>query len=97
MNTLSSDRLERRRAQLLLRSAQLRNDLAQHVQVLRKPLGWVDQTRAAGDWLRRNPQWPLGALAVVALLRPRRALRWAGTAWWGFSLFQRARRLLAGI
>ncbi len=83
-----------RRAHLLLRSSQLRADLSLNVQALRRPLGLADQARGAVDWLSHNPQWPVGALLVVAAVRPRRALRWAGTLWWGYGLFKRAQTLL---
>jgi hypothetical protein len=94
MNTPSSDELDRRLARLTQRSARLRNDVAQHVQVLRQPLAYADKARDAVDWLVLNPQWPMAALTVIALLRPRRALRWAGTLWWGWGLFKRTRRML---
>ncbi len=95
MNTPKSETLEHRLARLTQRSERLRNDVAVQAQVLRQPLGYVDKARNAVDWLLSNPQWPLGAVTLLALLRPRRALRWVGTAWWGWGLFQRARRTLA--
>ncbi len=95
MNTPSSESLEYRLARLTQRSQRLRADVAAQAQVLRQPLGYVDKARDAIDWLLMNPQWPLGAVTLLALLRPRRVLRWAGTAWWGWGLFQRARRTLA--
>jgi len=90
----NSEPLALRRERLLLRSRQLRADVSLNVQALRRPLGLADQARAALDWLAHNPQWPAGALLVVAALRPRRALRWAGTLWWGYGLFRRAQALL---
>lgn len=84
--------LARRRALLLARSQILREDWSLQVQALRRPLGVADRAREGVQWLARNPQWPLAAMALLVVLRPRRAMRLAGFAWWGFQLLQRARR-----
>ncbi len=97
MSTRNSEPLARRRERLLLRSSQLRADISLNVQALHRPLGLADQARAALDWLAQNPQWPVGALLVVAVVRPRRTLRWAGTLWWGYGLFRRAQHLLRAL
>jgi len=94
MSTHNSEPLALRRERLLLRSRQLRADMSLNVQVLQRPLGLADQARSALDWLAHNPQWPVGALLVVAAVRPRRTLRWAGTLWWGYGLFKRGQALL---
>lgn len=83
--------LELERQRLLARSAQLRNDLGAQSTVLRTPLTVVDQARAGWHWLRQHPQWPLGALVVLVLLRPRRVLRWSSRLLWGWQLWRRAR------
>lgn len=91
------DELLRRREQLLLRSAQARADWAQQANVLRRPLALVDQARAATQWLLQHPEWPIGALLIVVVLRPVRVLRWAGYAWQGYALYRRVQRLMVGI
>ncbi len=97
MVSATRDELLQRRAQLLLRSAQARADWALQAQVLRRPLALVDQARAATQWLLQHPEWPIGALLVVSVLRPGRVLRWAGYAWQGYALYRRAQRLMVGI
>ena len=87
--------LLRRREQLQWRSGQLRHDWASQVQVLRAPLGVADQARAATKWLVRHPEWPLGAALVIVLLRPGRALRWAGYALQGYTVYRRMQRGMA--
>jgi hypothetical protein len=89
--------LVQRRERLLLRSAQLRTDWSQQVQALRAPLGVADRARAGVQWLARNPEWPLGVALVVVLLRPGRALRWAGYAWQGYGVYRRAQRVFARV
>ena len=89
------EELLRRRERLLLRSQTLRRDWAQQVQVLRAPLGVVDQARAATQWLVRHPEWPLGAVVLVVLLRPGRVLRWGSYALQGYGIYRRVQRVVA--
>jgi YqjK-like protein len=42
-------------------------------------------------WLRQHPEWPLGALAVLVLLRPARVVRWSVSLLWDWQLWRRAR------
>jgi len=57
-------------------------------------VGVADQARSATQWLLQHPEWPLGVAALLIVLRPGRALRWAGWAWQGYSLYQRGQRVL---
>lgn len=93
MNTSSAELL-RRRERLLLRSERLRLEWASQVQALRRPLAAADKAREATHWLLEHPEWPIGAAALVLLLRPARTLRWAGYALQGYSLYRRAQRLM---
>lgn len=86
--------LQRRREQLLMRCAALRARLRHQAQALEAPLQRVDQGLQAARWLRAHPEWPLAAVGVWVVLRPRRAFRWALRGWW---LWRGARRLLALI
>jgi len=83
-----------RRERLLLRSAALRVQLARDAQGLATPLAIADTVGDAARWLWRHPEWPLGALVMLVVLRPRRAWRWASRGWWAWRLWQRGRRLL---
>lgn len=80
-----------RRQRLLQRSEDLRCALARQSQVLKAPLAVADRAVFCIQWLYRNPQWPIGALAMFAVLRPQRALRWATRLWWLASLIHRPR------
>lgn len=91
------DDLMLQRGRLLLRSAQLRAQFAVQLNGLRRPLHLADQAREGVQWLVRNPQWPLGVLAVVVVLRPRRVLRIASLLWWGVGMAQRVRRVAASL
>ncbi len=81
--------LRERRDRLLSRSAELRAQLGVELAGWRRPLGTLDQVRAAWHWLRQNPAWPLAAVAVVVATRPRRALRLLGSGLWAWRLWRR--------
>jgi hypothetical protein len=87
-------RLLQRREQLMLRSTRLRQDLSTQVQVLRRPLGVVDQARDGLHWLARHPEWPLGVALLLVLMRPGRVLRWSSYALQGYALYRRVQRVM---
>lgn len=84
-----------RQQRLLVRSAQLRLVLANQAQVLQRPLALADQARSGLQWLYRNPQWPLGVLALLVLVRPRRAMVWGGRLWWAWKTYKQTQHWLA--
>jgi hypothetical protein len=89
-----------RQQRLVARSAELRARLGDDLLPCQRLLGRVDEVRRlmedSWNWLRRHPEVPAGLAIGVALLRPRRALRWAWRwgrrAWLGWQLYQRANR-----
>lgn len=94
MSHRQSDALARRHQQLLVRSAVLRITLAHQAQALKPPLALADQVRAGVQWLRQHPIWPIAALALLALKRPRRILGLTSRLLWGWGLYQRGREWL---
>lgn len=84
--------LQRRREQLLMKSAALRMQLRHDAHALEVPLALADRGLHAARWLRAHPEWPLTALGVWVVLGPRRALRWATRGWW---LWRGVRRVMA--
>ena len=82
-----------RRQHLQARNALLRERLAQQAQPLATPLAWADSLVQAWRWHKRHPQVPLAGVAVLALLRPRRAARWAARRWWAWGAWRRVQRL----
>lgn len=91
---MKHDELVLRQQRLLVRSAQLRLVLSDQAQVLRRPLALADQAQSGLQWLYRNPQWPLGALVLVVLVRPRRAIVWGGRLWWAWKTFKQTQKWL---
>ena len=83
-----------RRERLLLRSARLRQDLAQHGQALQTPLALTDRAWGLAQYLRSHPAWPVGIASAFLLLRPRGALRWTARLWWIWRTWRQARRWL---
>ncbi len=94
MNPRRAAVLARRQQSLLLRSAELRGQLARDAMVWQPPLALADRVHAGWRWLRAHPEGPLAAVAVLLVLRPRRALRWGWRLWSGWRLWQRLQRRL---
>jgi hypothetical protein len=89
--------LAQRQHELLLRSADLRTRLAIDAAVLRQPFSLADRVRDGWRWLRANPEAPIAALVVLAVLRPRRVLRWGLRIWAGWRSLRRLQRWVAAI
>lgn len=87
--------LRLRQQALLARSAGLRADLASELSRWRPAFGWADQARAGLAWLRQHPEWPVGAVVLIVLLRPRRALGWGLRLWSAWRVLLRVRGALA--
>ncbi len=77
--------IEAKRARLLERAARQREDLGQALQFCVQPLGFVDRCVDVVRKLASHPPLLAGAVFVLALLRPRRALKLARRA---FGLWQ---------
>jgi hypothetical protein len=86
-----------RQQRLLVRSAEWRLRLGRQAQALQTPLAVIDQAYAGVDWLRKHPQWSLGALALLAVTRPKRAMRWAARLLGGWGLYQRVQQWLSRL
>lgn len=65
-----------RKQRLLLRSAQLRVELAGHAAGAAPVLVVGDRLLAGARWLRRHPVVAVAAAGVLLALRPRPLLRW---------------------
>ncbi len=86
--------LAARREQLLLRSAQLREQLGGRARVLRPALRTVDRVRGGTQAVRENRTWVLlggAALAGAVLVRPRWVMGLGLRLWSGWQAFQRVR------
>lgn len=70
-----------RKERLLLRSEQLREDVAAQSQALTPWLRLAEAPRSAWDWLLRHPLWVVTGAAALAAWRPRWVWRWGWRAW----------------
>lgn len=92
--------LAARREQLLLRSAQLREQLRVSTQVLNPALRAADRVRGGVERVREHPGvWLVLAAAVAgaALVRPSLVARLGLRAWSGWVMARRARPLLRAV
>lgn len=86
-----------RQRELLVHSAALRAQLVMDAAVLQRPLAAADRVRDGWRWLRAHPEAPIAALVVLAVLRPRRVLRWGLQVWAGWRTLRRLQRWVAAI
>ena len=85
-----------RKQQLVARSADLRERLMAQTAGFSPVLSMAYRlTRGLGT-LRQHPEWVAGALAVVAVVRPRFAWRWARRGLLGWRTWQSVRGGLLG-
>lgn len=80
------------RERLIERSRVLRNVAVEQSAALVPALRAGDQLRAAVDWIRGHPGIIAGAVVGLAVVRPRRALRWGIRLWGGWRLIQQLQR-----
>jgi GAF domain-containing protein len=92
---MNKHELMARQQALRLRSAQLRLNLREQTQVFKRPLALADSAQSALQWLYRHPALPIGAAALLLVLRPKQALVWADRAWQVWKSFQRVQDWLA--
>ena len=84
-----------RQNRLLQRSAALRLRASAELQQMEPALAMGDRLLQAGTWLRRNPVYLAGALAVLVVLKPRIVLRTTTRIWSLWQSWQNARRWIA--
>jgi hypothetical protein len=85
------DQLSAHHSNLLARIAVQRQELAETAEEIEHELGRLDRGVAAIRRVLSNPVLIGGAIAVVALIGPRRLLRWSSK---GLMLYSTARQLL---
>ena len=73
--------VEVKRARLIERAARERAAVAHTLQSWAQPLGFADRCVAAVRFVIARPPLVAGAVLVFALLRPRRAFKWARRTW----------------
>ncbi len=83
--------LQARQTRLLQRSATLRQQAASDLQKMEPVFAVGDRLLQAGTWLRRNPVYLTGALAVLVVLKPRAVMRTSVRAWALWQSWQKAR------
>lgn len=92
---MSTRDLLARQNRLLQRSAALRLRASTELEQMGPALAMGDRLLQAGTWLRRNPVYLAGALAVLVVLKPRIVLRTSARAWTLWQSWQNARRWIA--
>jgi len=104
VNRRRLEQINARREQLLARSAAQRDELALLLAPLKGPLAVADRGVAVAQYARAHPGLVVIAAAIVVVISPKRAFRWArrafavwrGYRWASRALDELATRRLAG-
>ena len=80
-----------KRERLITQAAQQRTTLARSVQTWRGPLALADKGVSALRYLKRNPLWVVGGVAVLVVLRRQSAGKWLRRGWMAWSMVRRIR------
>ena len=91
---MKNEDLMLRQKHLIARSAQLRTLISEQTKVLKRPLALVDQASVALQWFYRNPKWPLAAVLIIAVLRPRKTIVWTSRLWGAWTTLHRVKVLI---
>ena len=89
------ERIRQRRAELITRAAQQRDDIAAAIGTMRAPLAVADKGLAAVAYVRSHPGIAAAAIVAAAVISPRRTVRWAQRAvfvWRGIRWVQNSTR-----
>lgn len=83
-----------KKQRLQIASAALREDFAHHATGLRPLFSGADLAVEGARWVRRNPQLVVAAGVALLVARPKRALRWARRAFFGWQAWQKLQQFL---
>ena len=83
--------LDLQRERLIAQAGQQRTMLACSVRTWRGPLAIADQGLSALRYLKRNPLWVVGGVAIIVVLRRRSAGTWLRRGWVAWSVLRRLR------
>lgn len=84
-------RLAERRERLVAQAAAQRRALGQDLGPWRKPLALADQGVNALRYIRSHPEWLVGVVILLAVLRPRRVGKWLGRGLVSWQVMHRLR------
>lgn len=83
--------LAERRQRLVAQAAAQRAALAENIEPWRAPMALADRGLVALRYFKQHPSLMVGAVALLAILRPTRVGKWLQGGW---TVFQVARRWL---
>jgi hypothetical protein len=83
--------LAERRERLIAQAAAQRATLAQCIEPWRVPLVRLDQGLNLLRAVKRHPAWIVGGVALFAVLRPARVVKWLRRGWVAWGVIHRLR------
>jgi hypothetical protein len=89
--------LQRQRERLVLLAAAQRDAVARDFRPMERPLAVADSVIAGVQYLRAHPGFVVAGLAVLVVLRPRRALTWVSRSFAAWRTYRWASSRLARV
>ena len=83
-----------KKQRLQIASDALRDDLGRYATGLRPLFSGADLAVDGVRWARRNPQFVVAAGVALLVARPKRAWRWACSAFFGWQMWQKLRQFI---
>lgn len=80
-----------RRERLVAQADAQRAALGRAIEPWRTPLLLADQGLSALQYVRQHPQWLVGGVLLLAVLRPRGLGKWLSRGWVSWQLLSRMR------
>jgi hypothetical protein len=80
-----------RRERLVEQAAAQRMAMGQAIEPWRAPLELADQGVNALRYVRRHPEWLIGGIVLLAVVRPRALGTWLGRGWVAWRLLHKLR------
>lgn len=90
MNSRARQLVERR-DRLVAQAELQRAALARAIEPWRTPLALTDQGLNALQYVRHHPQWLVGGVLLLAVLRPRGLGKWLSRGWISWQMLNRLR------
>jgi hypothetical protein len=86
-----TQQLSLRRERLSAQADAQRAALGRAIEPWRTPLALTDQGLGALQYVRQHPQWLVGGVLLLAVLRPRGLGKWLGRGWVSWQLLNKLR------
>ena len=86
-----------KRQRLQLTAAAQRRELQKSAAALVPAIEFIDKLRAGVEYIKQRPHWVVLGVAVIVVIRPRRAFRWLKRGFIAWQVYRRWRRRVMAL